>query len=125
MIAIISKASLEAQEHAAKALWHLASTLESQNAILEAKGIEPLVGMLSADGQKAPELAAITIVRLTENNMEVSKSIAACHGIVPLVRLLSIGSSAAQPPACRHRPAQAGGPASQRSLLTGKHGKVT
>ena len=65
-------------------------------AILDAKGVAPLVGMLSAEGLKAPELAAVTIVRLTEDNLEVSRSIAACHGIVPLVRLLTIGTSAAQ-----------------------------
>lgn len=96
MVAIIAKSSVEAQEYAARALWHLASNAENQMAIAEAKGIEPLVGMLSADGETAPELAAVTIVRLAANNAEVSQSIATCYGITPLVRLLTNGSAAAQ-----------------------------
>ena len=62
LISIISRSSVEAQEYAARALWHLASTQENQMAIAEANGIAPLVTMLSADGKKAPELAAVTIV---------------------------------------------------------------
>ena len=96
LVAIISKSSVEAQEYAAKALWHLASSVESQTAIAEAKGIEPLVRMLTAESKHAQELAAVTIVRLATDNPVVSKSIAACHGISPLVRLLSNGNPAAQ-----------------------------
>ena len=97
LIAIIARANvIKAQEHAAKALWHLASTPENQLAIAEANGIEPLVVMLSADGKAAPELAAVTIVRLAKDNIEVAKSIASCNGIEPLVGLLTIGSPEAQ-----------------------------
>lgn len=87
---------MEAQEHAARALWHLASSAETQAAIAESGGIAPLVAMLSAEGQKAPELAALTIVRLAESNPQVSESISNVGGIVPLVKLLSFGSPDAQ-----------------------------
>ena len=52
--------------------------------------------MLSAEGQRAPELAALTIVRLAESNPVVSESISNVGGINPLVKLLSYGSADAQ-----------------------------
>ena len=96
MIALVANGSVEAQEYAARALWHLASNPESQSAISDAGGVEPLVQMLSAEGQRAPELAALTIVRLAESNSQVSESISNVGGIVPLVKLLSLGSPEAQ-----------------------------
>ena len=97
LISLVHKSSsIAAQEHAAKALWHLGSTSEHQIAIAEAGGIAPLVALLSAGGQRAPELAAVTIVRLADGNPEVSKTIAEVGGIAPLVALLSHGSLYAQ-----------------------------
>ena len=67
LINLVHKSSSTvAQEHAAKALWHLASTPEHQLAIANAGGVQPLVNMLSSDGQRAPELAAVTINRLAD-----------------------------------------------------------
>ena len=49
LITIIAKSkSVAAMEHAARALWHLASSTEHQFAIADAHGISPLVSMLSA-----------------------------------------------------------------------------
>ena len=102
LIEAIGTGSLETQEHAALALWHLASSPESQQSIADAKGIPALVSMFgaAADGDincsRAAELAAVTIVRLAQGNPKVSISVADAGKVVPLVKLLSVGAGAAQ-----------------------------
>ena len=48
-------------------------TPELQAAIADANGVTALVTMLSAPGQRASELAAVTIVRLCKDNGSVSR----------------------------------------------------
>ena len=48
---------------AARALWHLASSNESQVAIAESGGISPLVGMLSVEDVRSQEIATVAISR--------------------------------------------------------------
>ena len=73
-IAIINKSSVEAQEHAARALAPRLDArepgrLQRQSALSRSLGC-------FADGLKAPELAAVTIVRLAMGNLAVAQSIA-------------------------------------------------
>ena len=96
LIQLVSKGGPEAQESAARALWHLASSNESQVAIAESGGITPLVGMLSAQDVRSQEIATVAISRLARGNPKVSITIADSGGIVPLVRLIRQGSDAAQ-----------------------------
>ena len=91
-----SRSSPAAQEYAARTLWHLASQSENQQIITENNGIKPLVAMLTADGETAPELAAVIMVRLAKANPDVSIIIADKGGVVPLVKLLTHGSPGAQ-----------------------------
>ena len=91
-----SRSTPAAQEYAARALWHLASQPENQQLITDNNGIKPLVAMLSADGDTAPELAAVIMVRLTRANPDVSIIIAEKGGVIPLVKLMSGGSPGAQ-----------------------------
>ena len=53
LIKLVSTGSIEAQEYAARALWHLASNPESQVAIADAGGVSPLVKMLSVEQARA------------------------------------------------------------------------
>ena len=98
LITLIAKSKADkAKEHAARTLWHLASSEENQRAIAcEASGLYPLVSMLSASGQRACELAAVTLVRLVTGNEAVSERLAEVGGVGPLVRLLTNESSYAQ-----------------------------
>lgn len=96
LIALVRRSSPEAQEFAARAIWHLASQVENRGTIVEAAGIKPLIAMLATDGEIAPELAAIILVRLARSNADVCVEIADRDGIFPLVKLLSAGSAGAQ-----------------------------
>ena len=96
LIQLVSKGSPEAQESAARALWHLASSNESQVAIADSGGITPLVGMLSAEDARSQEIATVAISRLARGNPTVSITIADSGGIVPLVRLIKDGSATSQ-----------------------------
>ena len=96
LIALVAKSSAEAQEFSARALWHLASQPEIKPLIALSGGIKPLIGMLGADGDTAPELAAVILVRLARSNPDVSVEIAEKGGILPLVKLVSGGSSGSQ-----------------------------
>ena len=101
LIALVKKSSPEAQQHAACALWHLASQAENRTLIVDAGAIKPLISMLAAEdeesGKRTPrspnELAALILVRLARGNADVSAEIAEKAGIVPLVRLLSQGTN--------------------------------
>jgi hypothetical protein len=54
LIALIKKqTSPEAQEYAARAIWHLASQDENRTIVVVAGGIKPLIAMLMADGTHA------------------------------------------------------------------------
>ena len=64
--------------------------------IMSRKSIAALVSMLGCAGQRGAELAAITIVRLAQGNPTVSVAVAEVGGVMPLVRLLTTGSGAAQ-----------------------------
>ena len=104
LIGLVKKSSAEAQQHAACALWHLASLAENRAAIVEAQGIKPLISMLTADeeldeGREARhpnELSALLLVRLGRSNSEVSAEIAEKGGVLPLVKLLSKGTPGAE-----------------------------
>ena len=96
LVLVIKRGCLEAQEHAALALWHLASSPENQQAIADAEGIEALVSMLGGGGLRAAELASVAVVRLAQGNPKVSMIVSESGGIRPLVTLLSAGSGAAQ-----------------------------
>ena len=85
-----------AQEYSCRALFHLASQVDNRASIVDSQVMKPLVGMLSADGEQAPELAAVTMVRLARGNPEVAISIADKGGIVPLVKLVNSGAAGAQ-----------------------------
>ena len=96
LIALVRKSMAEAQEYAARALWHLASQAENRQLIFELGAIKPLIGMLATDGEIAPELAAVILVRLSRTNSDVSVEIARSGGVIPLVKLVSGGSAGAQ-----------------------------
>ena len=78
LIALCTKALLEAQEHACCCLWHLASEAAEENrAILyQEGGIPPLVALLVSDGAMAAELAAMTVVRMAEGSARAAVTIA-------------------------------------------------
>ena len=63
LVQLVSYGSIEAQESAARALWHLASSTEAKEAIAESGGIGPLVGMLSVEDERSQEIATVTISR--------------------------------------------------------------
>lgn len=96
LVKLVGRSSPKAQEHAARALWHLASQAENQTTITENDGIKPLVAMLGAEGDVAPELAAVIMVRLARDSPDVCISIAEKGGIVPLVRLAKLGAPKGQ-----------------------------
>jgi vacuolar protein 8 len=100
LISVINDGCIEAKEHAASTLWQLASSRESQQAIADANGLPALVAMLgsaTSPGQsRAAELAAATMVRLAQGNPIVSHTLSKVGGILPLVKLLSTCSGAAQ-----------------------------
>ena len=76
LVQLVKRSNPEAQDAAARALWHLASQPEPREMIVSERGIEPLIGMLAAEGETAPELAAIILVRLARSNPDVSVEIA-------------------------------------------------
>ena len=96
LIALVKKSSPEAQQHAACALWHLASINENQGLIVEAGAIKPLISMLATEGDVANELAAVILVRLARTTPAVSVEIAEKGGVLPLVKLTSNGSPGSQ-----------------------------
>ena len=93
---MVKKSSPEVQQHVACALWHPASLAENKAEIVNAGGIKPFISMLAAEGETAPELAAIILVRLARSNETVSSEIADKGGVLPLVKLLSTGSAGSQ-----------------------------
>ena len=96
LITLVAKSSAEAQEYAARALWHLGSQSENRQLITDGGGIKPLIGMLGADGDVAPELAAVILGRLARSNPDVAVEIAEQGGIMPLVKLAEAGLPGAQ-----------------------------
>ena len=99
IIALVRRSAVVAQENATQALWHLASSTESQLAIAEAGALAPLVALLSAEGPRAPELATVTLVRLAHANPKVSTAIAD----------LAQCQTAAGPARCHHHAERRGG----------------
>ena len=63
LIELVKKGKLEAQKHAARALWYLASNGEAAGLIAEAGGVAPLVTMLGIEDVKGQEFAAAAIAR--------------------------------------------------------------
>ena len=66
LVQLVSYGSIEAQESAARALWHLASSNEAKEAIAESGGIGPLVSMLSVEDERSQEIATVPISRLED-----------------------------------------------------------
>ena len=101
LMTLFVKGSLAAKENACSALWHLASLEENRAQIAEEKltlngrlgGVGPLVGMLTAEGERAPQLSAMVLLRLAEGNTKVAHAIAQAGAVRPLVKLLT-GSNA-------------------------------
>ena len=97
LIRIVASCSApRGQEHAARALWQLASCKDNQVAIAEAGGIAPLVSMLTRADSHAAELAAVVLHRLARGNEDVAEAITALQGIRPLCMLLSAGTAHAR-----------------------------
>ena len=93
LISLVSKGNLQAQEYAARTLWHLASSHESVSAIAEHGGMRPLVAMLAVEDSHAQELAAVVVSRLGKSH---AVELAQVGAITPLVRLVRLGKPAAQ-----------------------------
>ena len=85
-----------AQEYACRALYHLASQADNRALIVDSLVMQPLVRMLTAETECAPELAAVTLVRLSRGNVDVCNDCASKGAIVPLVKLVSSGLHGAQ-----------------------------
>lgn len=96
----LRRSSVNAQKHAACALWHLASQVDTKVAIVDSGAIKPLIVMLTkaaddeevgkrASSDLANELAALVLVRLARSNEMVCREIARAGGVPPLVTLLT------------------------------------
>ena len=96
LVTLVQRSILEAQEHSACALWHLATISENRVLIYDSNGIPPLVQLLVAEGSLAPQLAAMTILRLAEGSSKAATKIAQSGGIKPIVNLLTVGTTATQ-----------------------------
>ena len=96
LVFLVAHSVLPAQENAACALWHLATLGENRVRIAQAKGLAPLVGMLVAESDRAPQIAAMTLLRLAEGSTKAANTIADVKGIKPLVSLLETGTMATQ-----------------------------
>ena len=129
LIELVAKGNMDAQKHAARALWHLATDNQAASSISSSGGIPPLVAMLSLGDLQGKETAAATISRLSRVSPSVALSVANEGGVAPLIRLLTHGSQAAQQqaaaaiadvgsvPATRDVIAEAGGVAALVGLL--------
>lgn len=97
LIALVRDGVLQAQEHAVSALWHLA-TLRKNHVLMKkgGDGIRHVVGLLSASGEMAPQLASMLLLRLAEASSRAAGAITNAGGVAPLVRLLSEGTAATQ-----------------------------
>jgi vacuolar protein 8 len=96
LVSLIAKGSLPAQENAASALWHLATMSENRVRIAQAEGFGPLVRMLIADSDRAPQISSMTLLRLAEGSTRAANAIADAGGIKPLVMLLDAVTMATQ-----------------------------
>jgi hypothetical protein len=90
------KGVIEAQQHSACAVWHLASLSENRVLLESAGAIEALVRLLVAESDVAQQLAVMTLLRLAEGSSRVALKIAQAGGIKLIVNLLSKGSKATQ-----------------------------
>ena len=100
----VGTGSAEARRHAAGALWNLATSAESKAAVVLARGIPPLVGLL-ADADALPEAvecAAALISELARSQNSNRALIADAGGIAPLIASLSSDSALAQKHACKY-----------------------
>ena len=102
LIKLIQRSSPQAQDCAARAMFHIASIVDNQTLIADAGAIKPFVQMIIGNEKLTPkenetpqELAAINLVRLTRGTPAISEAIAERGGIKPLVRLLNEGSPGA------------------------------
>ena len=74
-----------------------ASLKKNRWLIKECDGIPPLVGLLLLEGSSlAPQIATMLLLRLAEGSTRAAVAIAEAGGILPLVKLLTIGSPATQ-----------------------------
>lgn len=96
LVSLIAKGSLPAQENAASALWHLATMSENRVRIAQAEGFGPLVRMLIADSDRAPQISSMTLLRLAQGSTRAANAIADAGGIKPLVMLLDSVTMATQ-----------------------------
>ena len=104
LVGLVRDGMLEAKEHSACALWHLATLSENRVLIKESSGIPPIVAMLVIDAQTrvdgtpchAVQLATMLLLRLAEGSTRAALAIADASGITPLVRLLANGNPPTQ-----------------------------
>lgn len=96
LVVIVQRSSLEAQEKATCALWHLATLHENHRRINKANAIPPIVKLLRVESDSAPQLASMTLLRLAEGSSKAAAGITKAGGTKPLVRLLIRGTPATQ-----------------------------
>ena len=96
LVELLKISTLEGQEHATCALWHLATLADNRIRIYMANAIPPLVKLLRVASNSAPQLAAMLLLRLAEGSSKAAASIAKAGGIKPLVSLLHGGTPATQ-----------------------------
>jgi len=96
LVAMLSEDSPQAQEQAAAALANLASeTSENRISIVDAGGIEPLLGLLKGNSSsKAKEHSMAAIAKLAYNSETIQSAIAEANGIPLLVNALASSSNA-------------------------------
>lgn len=88
LVGVMRDGPLQAKEHSICALWHLATLKKNHSHILKCGGIPPTVAMLSIDGDIAPQLATMLLLRLAEASRRAALAIADAGAIHPLVLLL-------------------------------------
>jgi hypothetical protein len=71
-IALVAKSSVEAQEYATRALWHMASQEENRTLIANAGAIKPLIGMLAA--LRTPEGKPLDLTLTTNGSVLAKKA---------------------------------------------------
>ena len=94
LIALVRKSSPQAQDYAARAIWHLATQQDNQTTIADSGGIKPFVAMLSCEGENmrdAAELSAVNLARLARMTPETSvrESYSQSAPFIPLISLRS------------------------------------
>ena len=89
LIAMLGCSSVEAQTHAAGALWLLSTAVACQTTVVSAGGIEPLVALLSSASLGAATHAANALGQLG-SSADTKGAIVKAGAIAPLVALLDV-----------------------------------